>query len=283
MRRIKVTGVVCGILLTLFLTGCKVPQNVAYFQDSDANSIVELVAAKQITVKPGDKLSIVVKSKDPAISDLFNLPVYSSRIGVGNSNNGSNAQLRAYTGYTGEGIATYTVDSKGDIDFPVLGVLHIEGMSRGELAGYIKGELMGRNLVKDPTVVVDFLSTGVDILGDVRSPGRYDMNKDKLTILEAISLAGDLTVTGQRENVRVIRQEGNQLKTYTVNLTDVASVAKSPVYYLQQGDVIYVEPNDMQKRNSTVNGNNAMSVGFWVSVASLLTSVVTTIGVFVVK
>lgn len=267
----------------MMLSGCRTPQDVAYFQDTTAESILELPAVKQITIQPGDKLSIVVKSKDPAISDLFNLPVYTTRIGVGGSTTGDNVHLRANSGTSSESVATYTVDPKGDIDFPVLGKLHIEGMTRGELSGYIKGELMGRNLVKDPTIVVEFLSSGINILGEVRGPGRYDINKDKLTILEAISLAGDLNLTGRRDNVKVIRQENGKLHTYELDLTNAAKMAQSPAYYLQQGDVIYVEPTDLQKRNTTVNGNNVLNVGFWVSIASLLTSVVTTIAVFVRK
>lgn len=275
--------IIAGLLLCIVMTGCKVPQKVAYFQDTDTNTIVDLAASKQITVKPGDRISIVVKSKDPAISDLFNLPVYSSRIGTGGSQISADVKLRSYSGPNSETLASYTVDSKGDIDFPVLGMLHIEGMTRAELSGYIKGELMGRDLVKDPTVIVDFLSTGVDVLGEVKNPGRYDINKDNITILEAISLAGDLNITGQRENVKVIRTENGKLHTYKIDLTDSKSVASSPVYYLQQGDVVYVEPTDMQKRATTVNGNNALSVGFWISVASLLTSVVTTLAVFINK
>ena len=275
--------IIAGLLLCIVMTGCKVPQKVAYFQDTDTNTIVDLAASKQITVKPGDRISIVVKSKDPAISDLFNLPVYSSRIGTGGSQISGDVKLRSYSGPNSETLASYTVDSKGDIDFPVLGMLHIEGMTRAELSGYIKGELMGRDLVKDPTVIVDFLSTGVDVLGEVKNPGRYDINKDNITILEALSLAGDLNITGQRENVKVIRTENGKLHTYKIDLTDSKSVASSPVYYLQQGDVVYVEPTDMQKRATTVNGNNALSVGFWISVASLLTSVVTTLAVFINK
>ncbi|MDE5868886.1 MAG: polysaccharide biosynthesis/export family protein [Muribaculaceae bacterium] len=272
-----------GAVFLMALTGCKTPENVAYFQDTDSNTIIEMAAAKQITVQPGDKISIVVKSKDPAIADLFNLPIYTTRVGVGGSSVSSSITMRGNSGLSSENVASYTVDPKGDIDFPVLGMLHIEGMTRSELAGYIKGELMGRNLVKDPTVIVDFLSSGVDILGEVKTPGRYDINKDKITIIEALSLAGDLNLTGQRENVKVIRKEGNTLHTYKIDLTNASSMAQSPAYYLQPGDVIYVEPTKMQKRNTTVNGNNALSVGFWVSLASLLTSVVTTLGVFIKK
>lgn len=270
-------------MLGIAMTSCTVPKNVTYFQDTDSSVILEAAQSQQITVKPEDKLTIIVKTKDPAVSDLFNLPSYSSRIGTNGATSGTGTQLRAYTGATTEGIASYTVDSKGDIDFPVLGTIHIAGMSRAEVAGFIKGELMGRDLVKDPTVVVEFLNTGVNILGEVMTPGRYDMNKDRLTVLEAIALAGDLTITGQRENVKVMRENNGQITTYVLDLTNGEQLVKSPGYYLQQGDVVYVEPNKMRKRSTTVNGNNALSVSFWVSVASLLTSVVTTIAVFINK
>lgn len=269
------------LLLTIIFTNCSTPKKVAYFQDTDVNNIIEMTQARQLTVKPGDKLSIIVKSKDAAISELFNLPIYSSRVGSTGTINGGEQRLNIPA--TSDGIASYTVNSKGDIDFPVLGVLHIEGMTRSELSGYIKGELMGRNLVKDPNVMVEFLSTGVDILGDVKNPGRYDINKDRLTLLEALSLAGDLNLTGQRENIRIVRQEGDKIHTYTVDLTNMAELVKSPAYYLEQGDVVYVEPNDMQKRNSTVNGNSVLNIGFWVSVGSLFASVVTTLAVFLKK
>lgn len=165
------------------------------------------------------------------------------------------------------------MSSEGTIDFPVLGVLKVEGMSRSELAGFVKGELIGRELVKDPVVTVEFLNTGFSVMGEVNRTGRYDINKDRLNILEALSLAGDLTIQGQRENVIVVREEKDGIHTYRVDLTNFKSLSSSPAYYIKQGDIIYVEPNSVRKRQTTVNGNNILSAGFWVSVASLLTSV----------
>ena len=265
------------------MTGCGVPNDVAYFHDVDTAVILETAKSAPIKVKPGDKLSIIVKSKDPQLSALFNLPVYSSRVGQGGSTNGTGAELRPYTGGQSESVASYTVSPAGYIDFPVLGDIKVEGMTRAELSGYIKGELVGRELVKDPTVLVDFLSTGISVLGEVSRPGRYDLNRDDINIIEALTLAGDLTINGQRENVKVVRIEDGKVNTYVLDLTDAASLVKSPAFYLSQNDVIYVEPNAQKKRSSTVNGNNALSVSFWVSVASLLTSVVTTIAVFINK
>lgn len=279
---IALQGLIIGVA-AMVMTGCSVPKDVAYFQDLDTETIIETAQRLPIKVKPGDKLSIVVKSKDPALSALFNLPVYSSRIGQGGSTNGTTAELRAYTGAQSESVASYTVTPDGKIDFPVLGYIKVEGMTRSELSGYIKGELMGRELVKDPTIVVEFLSSGINVIGEVNRPGRYDLNRDDLNILEALTLAGDLSINGQRKNVRVIRVEGDKVNTYSLDLTDAASLMKSPAFYLQQDDVIYVEPNNVRKRQTTVNGNNALSTGFWISVASLITSAVTTIGVFINK
>ncbi len=281
-RNLAIRGLIIGVA-AIVMTACGVPKDVAYFQDVDSATILETAKSAPIKVKPGDKLSIVVKSKDPQLSALFNLPVYSSRIGQGGSVNGNTSELRAYTGAQSESVASYTVTPDGEIDFPVLGYVKVAGMTRAELAGYIKGELMGRELVKDPTVVVEFLSSGVSVMGEVSRPGRYDLNRDHLNILEALTLAGDLTINGQRKNVRVVRSENGQVNTYILDLTDAASLMKSPAFYLQQDDVVYVEPNKQRKRSSTVNGNNALSVSFWVSVASLLTSVVTTIAVFINK
>lgn len=180
-----------------------------------------------------------------------------------------------------DGISKYTVTANGDIDFPVLGMLHVEGMTRGELSGFIKGELMGQNLVKDPVVTVEFLNVGFSVMGEVASPGRYDLNKDKINVLEALSLAGDMTIQGQRENVMLIREDKTGIHSYRLDMTNLSELAKSPAFYIRQGDVIYVEPNDVRKRQTTANGNNVLSASFWVSVASLLTSAVTSIAVFV--
>ena len=181
------------------------------------------------------------------------------------------------------GLANYTVTPAGTIDMPVLGEIKVSGMTRSELAGFIKGELMGRDLAKEPVVTVEFANMGVSIMGDVVRPGRYDINQDKINILEAISMAGDLTLQGKRENIAVLRETNGEVKTYRVDLTNYKELTQSPVYYLQQGDIIYVEPNDMRKRQTTTNGNNIYTTGFWISVASLLTSITTTVGVFVLR
>lgn len=281
MNKIQLTLKVFALgLATFAVTSCGVPKDVAYFQDANTEAVFETVQKVPIRVKPGDKLAIVVKTKDPQISSLFNLPIYSSRIGVGGSSNGSSAELRVYNGASAETTASYTVTPKGEIDFPLLGMLNVEGMTRSELGAFLKGEIEGRQLAKNVTVVVEFLNSGFNVMGEVNNPGRYDLNRDDLNLLEALSLAGDLSLTGQRKNVRVFRKSGDKLQTYVVDLTNTASLMKSPAFYLQQDDVIYVEPNDVKKRSTTINGNNMMNASFWISVASVMTSIVTTVAVF---
>ena len=281
-RNIRHKWVGAAILATVLLTGCSTPKDVAYFQDVTESSIT-LPTDGAIKIEPEDKLMIVVKTMDPNLSSLFNLAAVTDRIGdntvsgtpsVGNSRTGS-AQA--------SGLSKYTVSPDGTIDFPVLGEIKVAGMTRSELAGFIKGELMGRDLAKDPVVTVEFMNMGVSLLGEVTRPGMYDINQDKISILEAISMAGDLTLQGKRENIAVLRETDGQVRTYRVDLTNFKELSESPAYYLKQGDVVYVEPNDMKKRQTTTNGNNVYTTGFWISVASLLTSITTTVGVFVLR
>lgn len=274
-----ITLIICS--LVLMLTGCHTPTDVAYFQDLTQESII-VPQNGEIKIEPNDKLSIIVKTMDPTVSAMFNLSAITDKVGDTN-------QTSSYTGTTqlgsvsASGISKYTVTREGTIDFPVLGEIKVAGMTRSELSGFIKGELMGRNLAKDPVVTVEFSNLGIALLGDVTHPGRYEINKDNMTIIDAISLAGDLTLQGKRENVAVIREENGKINTYRVDLTNFGELSQSPVYYMKQGDVIYVEPNDMKKRQTTTNGNNIYTTGFWISVASLLTSITTTVGVFVLR
>lgn len=261
------------ITLSFWISSCSTPKDVAYFQGIQNAEVFTVAAAneKAIKVEPFDKLSIIVSSQNPALAQMFNLPVYSNSY-VNKSSTIGGADYRNYNVGYNEGIAGFTVSAEGTIDYPLLGVIKVEGMTRNELAAFIKGEIMGKGLIKDPIVTVEFLNVGVSVLGEVTRPGRYDLNTDLITIVEALSLAGDLTIQGRRENVTVIRKEGDKVQTYLVDLTNTNDMLNSPAYYLKQGDVVYVEPNNIRKRQTTNNGNNIMNVSFWLSVASLLTT-----------
>ncbi len=262
------------LVLACLAASCSAPKNIAYFQGANDAEILEIAAveSRQITVQPFDKISIIVSCKDPALAQMFNLHVFTNSHVEKSGVNGTNSQFRDYNVGYSDGINGFTVSPDGTIDYPVLGRIKIEGMTRGELSGFIKGEIMGRGLIKDPIVTVEFLNVGVSILGEVKEPGRYDLNADVLTVPEALSLAGDMTIQGTRERVKVIRKNGDKVQTYFIDMTDAKKMLASPAYYLKQGDIVYVEPNGMKKRQSTTNGTNVSNVSFWLSVASLLTS-----------
>lgn len=267
-------SIVTVFIFSCVASSCSTPKNISYFQGVSDAEVLEIAAAenKAIRVEPYDKLSIIVSCKDPALAQMFNLHVFTNSHAQKSGVNGTGSEFRNYNVGYSDGIDGFTVSSDGTIDYPVLGKIKVSGMTREELSGFIKGEIMGRGLIKDPVVTVEFLSVGVSVLGEVTNPGRYDLNTDVLTIMEAISLAGDMTIQGNRNNVKVIRKDGDKVQAYVVDVTDTKKMLASPAYYLKQGDIVYIEPNSMRKRQSTVNGTNITNVSFWLSVASLLTS-----------
>ena len=255
----KKSNICANVLMLLLLSSCAAP-NVSYFNDFDNGQIQTLVQQADIRLQAGDKLSIVVKSKDQNLSNLFNLSYISHRVGANQNQRNDN-------------VCIYTVDHNGDIDFPVLGSIHVAGLHRDELAKLIKQKLVSQNLVNDAVLTVDYMNLGFNVLGEVHEPGRYNFDRDRLTILDAISMAHDLTIQGCRDNVLVIRDTEKGRMTYRVNLQAGKELLQSPAFYIQQNDVIYVSPNHYRSRQTIVNGNNVLSASFWLSVASLLTSV----------
>lgn len=256
------------ITSVLLLAGCTSQKEVAYLQDLQDAQMQQVIRASDIALRPGDKISILVNSKDKVLSDMFNLPVAQYR--VGSAASGSGSPSSAAQGQ----VSVYTLDTDGEIVFPFLGRVGVAGMKRSEVAELIRSTLVRRNLVRDPVVTVEFANLYVSVLGEVKNPGRYAIENDRLTLLDAIGMAGDLTIMGKRKNITVLREGENGSQTpYRVDLTSAKSLYSSPVYYLQQKDVVYVEPNTTRARQSTVNGNNVVSTSFWVSVASLLTSI----------
>ncbi|MEY8686604.1 polysaccharide biosynthesis/export family protein [Bacteroides sp. AN502(2024)] len=261
MLKKKITRILL-LSMVLLLGGCSASHKIAYMQDVRSDVRRE-VATVQVTAQPGDKISIVVNSKNPELADMFNLPIMAHRIGQPMNNSYNYNQQ----------VSSYTVDSNGNIDFPILGELHVEGLKREKIASYIKNELVRKNQVKDAVVIVEFLNMGVSVMGEVNRPGRFSIDRDYLTLLDALSMAGDLTIHGKRENVLVTRRENGTETHYRVNLCDSKSLSASPVYYLHQNDQVYVEPNDVRARQSTVNGNNVRSASFWMSLASVLATI----------
>lgn len=259
----KKTVVLAMALVTL--ASCASVKEIAYFQDSQDGSRITAAPVQTLKVGVSDKLFITVHSKNPELATIFNLPISTRQSGVMGMKSMSSQ------------MASYTVDNEGNIDFPILGLIHIAGLTREEVARKIKDMIIESDLIKDAVVIVEFSSLNVSVLGEVTRPGRYELDKDRITILDAIAKAGDLTVTGLRRNVKVFREENGVQKCYVVDLTSGSEVFASPVYYLRQEDIVYVEPNSMRKRASTVNGNNVISASFWVSLSSVAISVATMI------
>ncbi len=263
---LKVTLALTLAIPALTFQSCRTPKDVTYFQDGIDGAQIEIATPTDIKVQPDDRLSILVNSKDPALASLFNIYMPQQRVVT------PGITIQTNRGSVNE-VASYVVDSYGNIQFPVLGTIHIGGMRRQEVAEYIQNELIRQNLVKDPTVIVDFLNHSVLVMGDVTRPGRVTFDRDRYTVLDAISDAGDLTINGKRTDVKVMRNENGRQKVYELDLTKGDQVMGSPAFYLQQNDVIYVSPNDVKKRTTTANGNSVLTPSFWISIASFITTV----------
>ena len=239
-----------------FLASCSSSKRIAYFQDlkPGESELFTSLSPHYIKVLPGDKITILINSREPQLAELFNLAITAKAIGTTSNNSG---------------ILSYTVDLEGYIEFPVLGAINVNGKTRKEIASLIKEELISRELLKDPVVTVEFANLCISVLGEVKTPGRYSIDRDKVTLLDAIGMAGDLTIYGKRDKVFVLRENGGTRYSYSVNLCSAEDLFSSPAYYLQQNDIIYVTPNKAKARNSDV-GN---STSLWFSATSILVSI----------
>lgn len=259
-------------VLLLMFSSCDMSKRITYFQDiqDQRTTYINEQPTPEIRLRPEDKISIIVNTKVPELTALFNLP-YTARVLGSQTEQLSN---------TSQGTSGYIIKADGSIDFPVLGLVQAAGKTRDELAAYIKSELINRNLVNDPVVTVEFVNLRFSVMGEVRSPGTYPITRDHITLLDALSMAGDLTIDGKRDNVMVLRPNASgKLTAYSVDMLSFNDVQHSPAYYIHQNDFIYVEPNKKRANQSTVNANTVQSATFWISVVSLLASLATTISV----
>lgn len=257
------------------LSSCDMSKRITYFQDIQDHQATSSTEhpTPEIRLRPEDKISIIVSTKVPELTVLFNLPYVSRTLGSTNESVGN-----------GRGALGYIIRKDGTIDFPVLGVVEAAGLTRDELAAYIKSELINRNLVNDLVVTVEFMNLQFAVMGEVKHPGSFSITRDQITILDALSMAGDLTIDGKRENILVLRPDtSGNLMAYTVDLRSFDNVRNSPVYYIHQNDYIYVEPSVKRANQSTVNANTVQSASFWMSVVSFLASMATTVSVLMMR
>ena len=247
------------LICLLLLSSCVSRKEIVYFQGLEkAGERMEKIKDKSLQIKPNDLLTINVSAPEMAAAMPFNLPV------MGMPQAGE-ADGLSVTGQ--QQLQTYLVDSEGDIEFPVLGTLNVAGLSRQDLQEKLKAEI--REYVQDPIVNIRLVNFQVSVLGEVNRPGTFDIRDEYLTLPKALGLAGDLSIYGERDNVLVMREEkGKKLYEY-LDLTDPA-IVDSPFYYLQQNDVVYIEPNGAQRQSASYNRN----AGVYISIASVLISLV---------
>lgn len=256
----KKIGRLTSLLLTIFaFASCVTQKQLTYFRGVDGFTAdsVNKVFESQIdpVIKAGDALTITVSALDQEAVVPYNLPtvVFASP---------GTEQLT-----TAQSLQYYIVDAEGKIEFPVLGTLQVLGMKTTEVANLIGEKL--RVQVKDPMVLVRLINAKVTVMGEVNKPGQYTMPNGRMTLLDALGAAGDLSPYGQRDNILITRETNGKLEFQRLNLNS-DELFTSPFYYLQQNDVVYVSPNKVRAINST-------NVSLWLSVVSTVASATTVI------
>ena len=232
-------GIIAFCAAVLLLWSCDTKKDLVYFQGKPTEFAAH--SSYNPTIKPDDLLSILVMANDEKSTMLFNLPQ-----ALGNN---------LYGGYA-QGAPTppgYLVNSDGTIEFPVIGAIHLAGLTRTQAIDLIKEKLA--LYIVNPTISLRILNFRITVLGEVRTPGTFTIPNERITLLEALGVAGDLLITGERQNILVIRDEDGKRKEYRLDLTQ-ESLFSSPVYYLQQNDVVYVEPNRAKRNSSVINTSN---------------------------
>lgn len=255
----KITKFIYLGLVALFLSGCTAIERTAYIQDIENDKAVSVAYEQQIRIKPYDRLTVVVSSKDPELAAPFNV--------MTSYNSLSNSPVGQTNVSSSQGLQVRTVDKDGNLYMPIIGNVPSVGKTRTELADLIAKMIINGGYISDAAVNIQFADMKVFVMGEVARPGQFDVTRDQITILEALAMAGDMTIYGNRANVTVVRKEAGQTKTYVVNLLDKNCFA-SPAYYLQQGDVIYVQPKKQRAASGEINQNRS----FWISIVSTLIS-----------
>lgn len=248
------------LIFLLLLTSCVSTKNTTYFQNKDQ---IDLALSKQFydaKIMPKDILQIQVFSMTPEASDPFNLL------------KGSSAATSSTTSTNQNSVFNYLVDNDGNVVMPIIGQLHLGGLTKNEAEELIKGKIKPYLSETENVVVhVRMMNYKYAVLGGVNAPGLYTTQNEKVSILEAIAQAGDLTTFAYRDRIFLIRENSDGQKEYhQLNLND-ANIISSPYYYLQQNDVIYVEPRKIEARNAFISANTSV----WFSITSALMSIAT--------
>lgn len=253
----KINKLLCIALGAAVLTACSSKRNtLTYFADLDTTVTEVPVTAEQYMtiIQPDDELLITVNSAIPALTAIYNQPL--SNPGMASAGIVATTQLQQ---------TTYIVNSKGDINFPVLGTLHVAGLTTEQLQEQLTAAISKD--VDDPLVTVRLVNFNINIAGEVKDPGMIKVTRERFSILDALASAGDLTEYGERSNIILVREENGKRITHRLDLTR-ADILSSPYFFVKQNDYIYVEPNMIRSDNSKYNQNNA----FKLSVVSTIVS-----------
>ena len=244
-------------ICVVLLASCASTKNVAYFQNADEVDLSQSRYLYDAKIMPKDILSITVSTVNPEAAKPFNLAVPTAF-------SSSNSSLIS----TGN-LQSYLVDNDGRIDFPIVGYMKVGGLTKSDCEQLIRAKILPYlNKNENPIVTVRMTNYKISVLGEVNRPGMFTVSNEKINILEALAQAGDLTIHGVRTNVKLIREdEKGQKAIVTLNLND-ANIINSPYYYLQQNDIVYVEPNKVKARNSGVGS----TTGLWFTATSILVS-----------
>lgn len=253
------TGLTFCLLLALLFASCQSYKKVPYLQDTDvANRTEQEVRQAGVKIMPKDLVSIVVSCSTPELAAPFNLS-------TANAGGTGGKEVTLETSFTPQ---QYLVDNQGNINFPMLGEIHVGGLTKMEIEKLII-EKLKVYLKETPLVTVRVVNYRISVLGEVNSPGSFVVSNEKINLLEALAMAGDLTIYGMRDNVRLIRTgQDNKQEIITFDLNKAETVF-SPYYQLQQNDIIYVTPNKVKAKNSDIG----TSTGLWLSATSILVSI----------
>jgi polysaccharide export outer membrane protein len=223
-------GITISLMLLIF-SSCVSTKNAVYFNNLNDTSLNATFANYEPVVQKNDILQINVNSANPEETIIYNVPNSAGATGIPAAGIASSAPA-----------AGFLVDQQGNIQYPMLGQVKAEGLTKKQLTDYLKKELTDKKLLVDPVVSIRFVNYRVTLLGEVAKPTVVNVTNEKITILEALGMAGDITIYGRKENVLVIRETGGKQVVKRLNLND-ASIFTSPYYYLQSNDIVYVEPN----------------------------------------
>ena len=248
------------ILGALLLASCATNKRAAYIQQVQTAIPTAIEQDYQIRIKPLDRLTVTINSKDPELAAPFNAASsYNSLNGLSSYSSSSNGNLQILT-----------VDKEGKIQLPIIGEIDCDGLTRNELAKKIENTIRENGMVHDPIVIIQFADVKFSVLGEVARPGQFSITKDRISLFDALAMAGDLTIYGQRENVALIREENGMRTVHYFDLKN-PDILTSPYFYLQQDDVVYVTPNKYKAQAGEINQNRS----FYISLVSVAVSVAT--------